>query len=253
MKQADALLAPEVAHGFFGRQGGFSSDIYTSLNVGLGSEDDRALVLRNRQVVAEALGGKLENLVTAHQVHSAIAIVVTAPWGEDARPEVDGMVTNVPGIILGTLTADCGPVLFSDPTAGVIGAAHAGWKGALTGVTDATVLQMEALGADRKNIIAVMGPTISAAAYEVGAEFMSRFLDSTLANQKYFANSIKSDHYMFNLPRYLVDRMAAFGVGKVQNLDICTYANADEYFSYRRATHKNEKDYGRQIAAISLR
>jgi polyphenol oxidase len=253
MKQADALLAPQVAHGFFGRQGGFSSGIYTSLNVGLGSEDDRALVLRNRQVVAEALVGKLENLVTAHQVHSAIAVVVTAPWGEDARPQVDGMVTNVPGIILGTLTADCGPVLFSDPTAGVIGAAHAGWKGALTGVTDATVLQMEALGAKRKNITAVLGPTISVTAYEVGAEFRDRFLEVSASHQQYFVRSVNTDHYMFDLPRYLVDRMIVFGIGTVQDLALCTYANPEDYFSYRRATHKNEKDYGRQIAAISLR
>lgn len=253
MKQADALLAPHVAHGFFGRQGGVSGGIYTSLNVGLGSGDDRALVLRNRQTVAEALGGKLENLTTAHQVHSAIAVVVTAPWDENNRPKVDGLVTNKPGIILGTLTADCGPVLFSDPKAGVIGAAHAGWKGALAGVTDATVLQMEGLGATRKNITAVLGPTISAAAYEVGAEFRERFLEAAVSHQQYFAQSVNVDHYMFDLPRYLTDRMKAFGIGTVQDLGLCTYSAPPDYFSYRRTTHAGEKDYGRQIAAISLR
>lgn len=253
MKQADVLIAPHTAHGFFGRQGGFSVGIYASLNVGLGSGDDRLVVLRNRQLVADKLGGRSENLVTAHQVHSAIAMVVTEPWSHEDRPQVDGMVTNVPGIILGALTADCGPVLFSDSNARVIGAAHAGWKGALTGVTDATVLQMETLGADRKNIVAVLGPTISAVAYEVGLEFKSRFIEAASNNERYFVQSINNNHHMFDLPRYLVDRMQAFGIGTVQDTGLCTYGRADEYFSYRRTTHRNETDYGRQIAAISLR
>ncbi len=252
MKQFDELKHPTIAHGFFGRQGGYSDGIFTSLNVGLGSGDDRAVVIRNREVVASALGGKEAQLVTAYQVHSAEAVVVTKPWTHEDRPMVDGMVTNVPGIILGTLTADCGPVLFADHKAGVIGAAHAGWKGALTGVTDATVLKMETLGAARESIVAVLGPTISKAAYEVGPEFILNFVNADVANQDYFTDSAKNGHYMFDLPAYLTNRMKAFGIGTVINSDLCTYTRSEEYFSYRRTTHAKEKDYGRQIAAIRL-
>ena len=175
MIEFDELKHPNIAHGFFGRQGGYSKGIFASLNCGLGSGDDRAIVVRNRDVVAKALGGTEPQIVTTYQVHSADAIVVTKPWKHDERPKVDGMVTNVPGLILGTLTADCGPVLFADRKASVIGCAHAGWKGALTGITDTTVLKMEELGAKRDNIVAVLGPTISKAAYEVGPEFYPAF------------------------------------------------------------------------------
>jgi polyphenol oxidase len=253
MKQAAPLISPDVSHGFFGRQGGHSSGIFSSLNVGLGSGDDRATVLRNRSIVAVALGGQEAQLLTAHQVHSATACIVDAPWAHDLRPQLDGMVTNRPGIILGTLTADCGPVLFADHGAGVIGAAHAGWKGALTGVTDDTVLKMEMLGAKRKNIVAVLGPTISAAAYEVGPEFKQRFVAAEAGSGRYFVQSVRSDHHMFDLPHYLVDRMEAFGIGTVVDMGLCTYSLAEDYFSYRRTTHAGEPDYGRQIAAISLR
>jgi polyphenol oxidase len=252
MKQFEELKHSSITHGFFGRQGGYSSGIFESLNVGLGSGDDRATVVKNRQVVATALGGHEAQLVTAYQVHSADAVVVTEPWSHEGRPMVDGMVTNIPGIILGTLTADCGPVLFADAGAGVIGAAHAGWKGALTGVTDATVLKMETLGAMRANIVAVLGPTISKAAYEVGPEFILNFVAQSDSNQSYFTDSIKSGHYMFDLPGYLTDRMQAFGIGTVINSDLCTYSRNGDYFSYRRTTHAKEKDYGRQIAAITL-
>jgi YfiH family protein len=162
------------------------------------------------------------------------------------------MVTNVPGLILGTLTADCGPVLLSDHRAGVIGCAHAGWKGALAGITDATVLKMEALGAKRENIVAVLGPTISKSAYEVGPEFFQRFAEAAAGNRIYFTDSVKSGHYMFDLPAYLIVRMKTFGIGTVIDSGLCTYAREAEYFSYRRATHAHEKDYGRQIAAITL-
>jgi polyphenol oxidase len=252
MKQFDALKHDTIDHGFFGRRGGYSSGIFASLNVGLGSGDDRATVVRNRGVVAKTLGGVEQQLVTAYQVHSPDVIVVTRPWAHEDRPMVDGMVTMTPGIILGTLTADCGPILFADASAGVIGVAHAGWKGALAGVTDATVLRMEAIGASRTNIVAVLGPTISKAAYEVGPEFIVNFVDADIANQAYFTNSVKENHHMFDLPGYLTDRMKAFGVGTVIDSGLCTYSREDEYFSYRRATHAHEKDYGRQIAAIRL-
>ena len=252
MIQFEELKHPNIAHGFFGRQGGHSKGIFASLNCGLGSGDDRPTVVRNREVVAKALGGTEPQIVTTYQVHSAEAIVVTKSWLHDERPQVDGMVTNVPGLILGTLTADCGPVLFSDRSAGVIGCSHAGWKGAHTGITDATVLRMEELGATRENIVAVLGPTISKAAYEVGPEFFQRFIDASSRNKIYFTESVRKEHHMFDLPAFLTDRMKAFGIGTVIDCGLCTYTREEEYFSYRRATHAREKDYGRQIAAITL-
>lgn len=253
MKQFDELKAFNIEHGFFGRQGGYSTGMYASLNVGLGSGDERATVVRNRGVVAEAMGGSAAQLVTAHQVHSPDVVVVTKAWIHEDRPMVDGMVTTTPGIILGTLTADCGPVLFADAGAGVIGAAHAGWKGALGGITDATVEKMETLGAARANMVAVLGPTISKSAYEVGPEFFLAFLKAGIANRDYFTQSVKEGHYMFDLPRYLTERMRVFGVGTVVDSGLCTYTREDEYFSYRRTIHARQKDYGRQIAAISIR
>ena len=252
MIEIDELKSSRIAHGFFGRQGGYSKGIFTSLNCGLGSGDDRATVVRNREVVAKTLGGSEPQIVTTYQVHSAKAVIVTKPWKLDERPKVDGMVTNVSGVILGTLTADCGPVLFADHKAGVIGSAHAGWKGALTGITDATVVQMETLGARRENIVAVLGPTISQAAYEVGPEFIQRYIEASETNKKFFTASAKKDHFMFDLPKFLITRMKAFGIGTVIDSGLCTYTRDEEYFSYRRTTHRNEKDYGRQIAAITL-
>ena len=235
MIQIDELKSSRVAHGFFGRQGGYSKGIFATLNCGLGSADDRPTVLRNREVVAKALGGSEPQIVTTFQVHSAEAIIVTKPWKHDERPKVDGMVTNVPGLILGTLTADCGPVLFADRRAGVIGCAHAGWKGALTGITDATVVKMEELGAKRDNIVAVLGPTISKSAYEVGPEFFQRFIDASSRNKFYFTESVKREHHVFDLPAYLIVRMKTFGIGTVIDCGLCTYAREAEYFSYRRA------------------
>jgi YfiH family protein len=252
MIETRELKQPGIAHGFFGRQGGHSTGIFASLNCGLGSGDDRATVVRNRTVVAKALGGTEPQIVTTFQVHSADALIVKKPWLHDDRPKVDGMVTNVPGLILGTLTADCGPVLFADERAGVIGCAHAGWKGALSGITDATVGKMEELGAKRANIVAVLGPTISKAAYEVGPEFIARFVEASAGNRIYFTESVKKGHYMFDLPAYLITRMKGFGIGAVIDSGLCTYKREAEYFSYRRATHAREKDYGRQIAAITL-
>jgi polyphenol oxidase len=251
MITSDALQLPGITHGFSTRQGGYSSGIFSSLNCGLGSGDDIALVTKNRAKVADEMGVAHAHLVSAYQVHSADVMIVDAPFVE--RPKVDGLVTNKPGIALGILTADCGPVLFADHQAGVIGACHAGWKGALTGVTDHTVEAMESLGANRKNIVAVLGPTISQNAYEVGPEFPKPFLQQNNAHQKFFIPSVKSDHYMFDLPAYLIDRMQAHGVGQAVDLALCTYADAERFFSYRRTTHLQEKDYGRLISTVALR
>ena len=250
MIEVASLNSAHVAHGFFGREGGVSQGIFASLNCGLGSGDERAAVVQNRAIVAGKLGGVEANLVTAYQVHSAEAMIVTNVMAHEDRPKLDGLVTNVPGIILGTLTADCGPVLFADHEARVIGAAHAGWKGALGGVTDATVAKMEELGARRERIVAVLGPTISQAAYEVGPEFITNFPEEA---RGYFKPSQKPGHHMFDLPGYLTDRMRKFGIGQVMNTGLCTYGDEKAFFSYRRTTHRGEGDYGRQIAAITLR
>ena len=209
-----------------------------------------ALVSKNRAVVARALGVAETHLMSTFQVHSADVAVVTAPFVE--RPKVDGMVTATKGLALGVLTADCGPVLFADAVAGVVGACHAGWKGALTGVTDATVLAMEKLGARRSHIMAVVGPTISQKAYEVGPEFLTRFLSENGETGRYFIPSLKSGHYMFDLPQFLVSRLKNAGVGHVHDLALCTYSDEKQFFSYRRATHAGEKDYGRLMSAIAL-
>jgi polyphenol oxidase len=250
MITSDNLNLPGVTHGFFTRQGGYSSGIFSSLNCGLGSGDDVALVTKNRSKVADDLGVAPSHLVSAYQVHSADVIVVDAPFVE--RPKVDGLVTNKRGLALGILTADCGPVLFADHKIGVIGACHAGWKGALSGVTDSTILAMEGLGANRQNIVAMLGPTISQKAYEVGPEFPNPFLEQNTSNKKYFISSLKNDHYMFDLPAYLVDRMKVFGVGQVFDSGLCTYSDSERFFSYRRTTHLQENDYGRLISAIAL-
>jgi polyphenol oxidase len=250
MITSDHLNLPGINHGFFTRQGGFSTGIFSSLNCGLGSGDDIALVNKNRAKVAVDLGVTHSHLVSAYQVHSSDVMIVDAPFSE--RPKVDGLVTSKRGFALGILSADCGPVLFADQLAGVIGACHAGWKGALTGVTDSTVLAMEGLGANRKNIIAVLGPTISQKAYEVGPEFPKPFLQHNAAHEKFFIPSLRNDHYMFDLQAYLIDRMKDFGVGQVFNRDLCTYSDSERFFSYRRTTHLKESDYGRLISAIAL-
>ncbi len=252
MIESEALTQPGVAHGFFTRGGGHSTGIFASLNCGLGSGDDPELVSKNRETVARMVGIDVANLVTAHQVHSASAIEVIVPWSIDARPKVDGLVTRQKGIGLGVLTADCGPVLFSDAEAGVIGACHAGWKGALTGVTGSTLLAMEELGAARERITAVLGPTISQEAYEVGPEFPKPFLDQDATHAQYFTPSLKEGHHMFDLPRFICDRLKREGVGQVHNLGLCTYTDEARFYSYRRATHRGEQDYGRLMSVIAL-
>lgn len=250
MISAAPLQLDGISHGFFTRQGGHSSSIFSSLNCGLGSGDDVNLVKLNRNIAAAKLGVQSSHLVSAFQLHSADVIEVTAPF--DERPKVDGLVTRTRGLALGVLTADCGPVLFADVRAGVIGACHAGWKGALNGITDNTILAMEKLGATRQTIVAVLGPTISKANYEVGPDFPRPFLQQDITHLKYFTSSVKEGHYMFDLPLYLVNRMRSFGVGAVADLALCTYADAQRFYSYRRATHAHELDYGRSISAIAL-
>jgi polyphenol oxidase len=253
MIELEHLQMSGVSHGFFTRGGGHSTGIFASLNCGLGSGDDPEIVAMNRAVVERALGVESKQLVSAFQVHSADVIVVDRPWAADARPKVDGLVTKVKGLALGVLTADCGPVLFADAQAGVIGACHAGWKGALTGVTDSTVAAMEKLGASRERIVAVLGPTISKTAYEVGPEFPAPFLTQDAGHSQFFTPSTKAGHLMFDLPRYILMRLKNAGLKQTHDLALCTYADESRFYSYRRATHRGEKDYGRLISAIALK
>ena len=249
---SDALDLPGLAHGFFTREGGHSQGIFASLNCGMGSGDDRETVRRNRGIVATRLGVSEPELLTAYQIHSPDAVLVAGPWTSDDRPRADAMVTRAKNLAIGVLTADCGPLLFADPRARVIAAAHAGWKGALTGVTARTLDLMEAEGARRSDIVAVIGPTISQSAYEVGPEFPDRFVEADAGNARYFTPSRRPGHAMFDLPGYLADRLTREGAGHVVNLATCTFGDESRFFSYRRTTHRNEKDYGRQISAIAL-
>ena len=246
--KSDALAG--LPHGFFGRRGGVSTGIVAGLNVGLGSDDNPDAVAENRRRATAAIvpGGRL---VTVHQVHSANAVVADM-FGDDARPHADALVTDRSGFVLGIVTADCAPVLLADVGTGVIGAAHAGWKGALGGVTDATIAAMEAIGARRERIAAAVGPCIARASYEVDAVFLTRFLDEDPANDRFFAGGARAGHHQFDLEAYVVHRLAAAGLGRVDALGEDTYAQADRYFSFRRATHAREPDYGRQISMIAL-
>jgi len=243
---------PGVRHGWSTRAGGVSEGIYGSLNTGLGSADDRARVLENRGRIAEALGVARGAMVTCHQVHSPDVVVATAPWGPEENPKADALVTDRPGLAIAVSSADCGPVLFADAEARVVGAAHSGWKGAFVGVLEATVDAMERLGAARGRIRAVLGPTISAAAYEVGPEFVDRFAAAGEDVARWFRPSDRDGHAMFDLPAYIVFRLTRAGVGDVGDLGICTYADEARFFSYRRTTHRGEPDYGRHLAGIVL-
>jgi YfiH family protein len=244
------FAANGVKHGFFTRAGGVSGGIYAGLNVGLGSSDDRENVRTNRARVAEWLGVPVAHLATLHQVHSSDVVTLIEPLGAE-RPRADALVTDRPGLALGILTADCGPVLFADAEKGVIGAAHAGWKGAFGGVLEATIAAMEALGARRDRIVAVLGPSISQKNYEVGPEFVARFEQADGDNARYFAPSDRPGHALFDLNAYTVNRLRAAGV-EAACLDRCTYGEEENFFSYRRSVHRSESDYGRQISAIML-
>ena len=241
-----------IRHGFFTRDGGHSQGLFASLNCGFGSGDDKPTVARNRAKVAECLAAHPDYLLTVRQWHSADPVTVTDTWDVQKPPLGDAMVTSVPGIAIGVLTADCAPVLFADPQARVIGAAHAGWKGALAGVTSATLAAMEKLGAERSRIIAIVGPTISQDNYEVGPEFAPHFLEEDAGNARFFVASSRNAHKKFDLPGYLKHKLAASGIAQANLLGLCTYENENRFFSYRRATHRRETSYGRQISAIML-
>ena len=241
-------LSP-LRHGFFTRRGGASSGVFSGLNCGAGSSDQSEIVSINRARVAEAMQVAPDHLITVHQVHSADVVPVTEPLS--ARPRADAMVTATPGMALAVLTADCQPVLFADSNAQVIGAAHAGWRGTLDGVLEATIDAMESLGARREAITAVIGPSISQAAYEVGPEFLDTFLAENPGNGRFFANG-RGDRYQFDLPAYGLHRLRSAGVDRAEWTRHCTYSDPDRFYSYRRSVHAGEADYGRLISVIRL-
>lgn len=243
------MLAP-VKHGFFSRRGGASSGVFAGLNCGYGSSDQTEIVALNRRRVADAMDVTPEALVGVHQVHSPDVLTVDAPLAGD-KPKADALVTATPGLALTILTADCQPVLFCDPDAHVIGAAHAGWRGALDGVLEATLDAMEALGAKRENTRAVIGPSISQAAYEVGPEFLDAFMAESPENSRFFANGAE-DRMQFDLPAFGLHKLRQAGVGQAEWTRHCTYSDPDRFYSYRRTTHAKEADYGRLISAIRL-
>jgi YfiH family protein len=243
---------PGIRHGFLTRRGGVSDGLYASLNCGLGSRDDQEAVVENRNRALRSAGLDPDSLSTAYQVHSAKVAVVGADWDETQRPQVDGLVTQTPGKSLGILTADCVPVLFADPAAGVIGASHAGWKGAIGGVLQETIATMERLGAKRTRIQAGIGPAIAQKSYEVGPEFPQPFIDRDRANARFFSTSVRCRHFMFDLVGFVERELKALGLGGVAAAGNDTCAEADDFFSYRRTTLAKEPDYGRQISLIGL-
>jgi polyphenol oxidase len=249
---AKTLGAGGVTHGFFTRRGGVSAGVYASLNGGVGSRDAPGAVAENRARIAAALGVAPERLAVPYQVHSPDAVAVADHWEPDARPRCDGIVTATPGLALGVTGADCGMILFADSRARVVGAAHAGWKGALTGVIEATVAAMERLGAKRETIAAALGPCIAQGSYEVGPEFVAAFAEAGEDTRRFFVASRKVGRSMFDLNGYIAERAARAGVGRFEDLGLDTYADEDRFFSYRRTTHRKEHDYGRLVSAIVL-
>ena len=239
-----------LPHGFLGRRGGVSVGECAGLNVGFGSSDDRQAIAENRRRAVHALLPGAE-LATVHQIHSAEVVVAEQPWPQDQRPRADAMVTDRPNLLLGILTADCAPVLFADSTAGVVGAAHAGWRGALAGVTDATIAAMEKLGARRENIRAAVGPCIGQPSYEVDEAFRARFLEQDPNNARFFVDGPAGKPH-FDLEAYVVHRLNSAGVGEVAALHLDIYTDPERFFSFRRATHRGEADYGRQLSAIAI-
>ena len=252
MIQAASLAAPNIRHAFFTREGGVSKGIYQSLNGGIGSQDAVDNVRENRARMAAALGVAPTHFVSCYQIHSPKVIVAETPWTRENAPRADALVTRVPRLAIGVTTADCGPILFTDANAGVVGAAHAGWKGALTGVLEATVAAMETLGAARERICAAIGPLIRQPNYEVGPEFVQRFVTEDDANGRFFVNATRTGYAMFDLPGYIRSRLERAEIAGIEDLGLCTYADPARFFSYRRTTHLGEPDYGRHINAIAL-
>jgi YfiH family protein len=240
-----------VRHGFFTREGGVSGGIYASLNCGVGSRDERTLVLENRARAAGTVGAAPGAIAAPYQVHGTDTVKVETAWAPGAGPKADAVVTDRPGVALAIGTADCGPVLFADADAGVIGAAHAGWRGARAGILESAIAGMEKLGAKRERIVAVLGPMISQENYEVGGDLREAFVKDDPANDAYFVPSARTGHSMFDLPAYIVARLEAAGVAAA-SVALCTYADPDRFFSFRRSTHRGEADYGRQLSVIML-
>ena len=253
MTLGSSLLSaiPGLRHAFFSREGGVSKGIYEGLNGGIGSDDDAANVAENRRRMAEQMGVTSDRLLTLYQVHSPDVVVATTPWGDAARPKADALVTRTEGIAIGVTAADCGPILFVDPSARVIGAAHAGWKGALTGILESTIGAMEKLGADRGGIVAAIGPLIRQHSYEVGSEFVERFLDADAGNAMFFLPGERDGHSMFDLAGFIRMRLENAGVLMIDDVGIDTYSD-ERFFSYRRSVHRKEPDYGRHVHAIAL-
>ncbi len=252
MKVQSSVFAalPGIRHAFFTREGGVSTGIYASLNGGIGSNDDPAHVAENRRRMAAALDADV--LVSCYQIHSADVIVAETPWTRENAPRADAIVCKTPKLAIGVSIADCGPVLFADREARVIGCAHSGWKGAFTGVLEATLEKMETLGAKRERIVAAIGPLIRQDSYEVGPEFVARFHEADHKNIRFFAPSEREHHSLFDLPGYIAMRLKKAGVGEIDDLCLDTYSDEERFFSYRRTTHKGEPDYGRLVAAIAL-
>jgi hypothetical protein len=250
--KAETLAVSGIRHGFFTRQGGVSGGLYASLNGGLGSHDNVSRVGENRARMAAALDVEPLNLLTAYQFHSPEVIVTETPWPAQARPRGDAVVTRSPGLAVGVTTADCGPILLADVQAGVIGAAHAGWRGALAGIAEATVAAMARLGAEPNRIRAVLGPMIRQANYEVGPDLVARFAAEDGESSRYFRPAPREDHALFDLAGYIGARLSRAGVRQFEDLGLCTYADATRFFSFRRSTHRGEADYGRHVSAIAL-
>ena len=251
--QSEELAAvPGIEHGFFTRVGGVSNDIYESLNCGFGSADDPQNVAENRERVSRVLEVEPDRLMTAYQVHGTHVRVIDERTDGDVPGRSDALATNMPGCALGILTADCAPVLFADPSAGVIAAAHAGWRGALDGIIASTVSAMTELGADPTRTLATIGPCISAETYEVGPEFPDVFIQKSAENRQFFAMAPRSGHFLFDLPGFIASVLSAAGIGMIEHVNSDTLGEEDRFFSYRRACHRGETDYGRQISAIAL-
>jgi YfiH family protein len=253
MKLGSPLLSaiPGLHHAFFTRDGGVSDGIYGSLNGGLGSNDDAAHVAENRRRMAEQMGVTPQHFLTLFQIHSPDVVVASAPWEGASRPRADAIVTRTEGLAIGVTTADCGPILLVDPDARVIGAAHAGWKGALTGVVESTVDAMEKLGADRAGIVAAIGPLIRQHSYEVGGEFVERFVEADAENALFFVPAARAGHAMFDLAGFIRMRLENAGVLMIDDVGLDTYSD-ERFFSYRRSVHRSEPDYGRHVHAIAL-
>jgi YfiH family protein len=242
---------PGLRHAFFTRDGGVSDGIYGNLNGGLGSDDDLASVHENRRRMAERMGVKPEHFLSVHQVHSSDAVVATGPWPGPSRPKADAIVTRNEGLAIGVTAADCGPVLLVDPNARVIGAVHAGWKGALTGILESTIEAMEKLGAERGGTVAAIGPLIRQPSYEVGSEFVGRFIEQDADNAMFFLPAPREGHSMFDLAGFIRMRLENAGILMIDDLGLDTYSD-ERFYSYRRSVHRNEPDYGRHVHAIIL-